>query len=89
MNSTSKPYKGRISDWRKVACDQWGYPTEAFGATGYYYIHGLSKGHPQFDGRVFHTSRVVKHEGNDIETMFSRYLLVGPSKNTEATQVAK
>lgn len=66
-----KPHKGTIDHWHK---EEW--PT--IGGLGYVIV-GRSAGHPQFDGRVIHTSYVVAKAGDEIETRNSRYTLGKPA----------
>lgn len=70
-----KPHKGQISGWHKITCNTNPWPGEKEVNLGYY-IFGRPSGHPQFESRIY-TSPVVKHEGNEIETLNSRYTLVG------------
>jgi len=67
--TNDKPHKGTIRLWHKEECGSMGLG---------YVICGLSDGHPDFDGYPMHTSYVVKHEGNEIETRNSRYTLSDP-----------
>jgi hypothetical protein len=62
-----KPHKGKIHNWYR-----WFIGTE-----GDYVIAGLSEGHPSFAGYQLHTSKVVSENGREIETLNSRYTLVG------------
>lgn len=59
-----KPHKGAINLWTKQRFEG-----------GRYIVWGYSDGHPQFDGKYFHTSEVLSHVGNEIETLNSRYTL--------------
>lgn len=53
-----KPHKGKI-----LGAQRFGHV-----------VIGESQGHPDFeDGLVIRTSRVVKIEGNEVETLNSRY----------------
>lgn len=64
---TDKPFKGTIDDWYMVPCP----PKYGLG----YYVKGISIDHPEFAGQHMFTSYVVAHEGNQIETRNSIYLL--------------
>lgn len=69
----SKPHKGCIDKWRK----DWIRPDIRKGLG--YMVVGTSVGHPEFVGWI-HTSYVVKHVGNEIETRNSRYTLIGEER---------
>lgn len=67
----NKPFKGHITNWRRV----W-FPTE-----GVYTIVGQPHGHPEFTGWI--RTSIVKREIQQpdwirIETLNSVYLLIGP-----------
>lgn len=67
-----KPHKGSLRLWRKHV------PSGNFKSFGLgYIICGVFVDHPDFAGETGHTSWVVKHEGNEVETINSRYTLVG------------
>ena len=66
MTTAQKEHKGIITDWLEERCGDYGLG---------YIITGLSEGHPQFDGRLIHTSYIIKRDGNEIETLNSRYTL--------------
>lgn len=61
MHYKRKPFRGWIENWRKVEY-----------ADGYIYA-GLFVGHPIFNGRVGHTSKVILDVGGYFETLNSRY----------------
>jgi len=73
----SKPYKGRITDWKIYRNDFW--------LKGYFCIVGKFEDHPEFRGRRGHTSIVTnmamcpdsKEPTYHVETMNSQYLLIG------------
>lgn len=65
---TDKPHKGSITNWDKLP---W------YGSN---IIVGEFVDHPEFAGKPGHTSPVVKHGGNEIETRNSRYTLVGDER---------
>jgi len=65
-----KEHKGIIEDWYEHPCS---HGLE-------YYICGTSMSHPKFSGGWFHTSWVVKKDGDEIETRNSRYTLGKPIK---------
>jgi hypothetical protein len=46
-------------------------------------IWGYFDGHPEFHSRYGHTSRVLVVNGNEIETLNSRYTLGTPYKKEE------
>lgn len=73
-----KPYMGKIDDWEEVIHSEWAVD-DVKGTLGYK-IKGLPKGHPKFDGWIV-TSLVVKREGDQIETMNSRYDLGSPKSS--------
>ena len=77
----TKPYRGELFNWRKVACDEYGYDTPTFGAEGYYYILGFTSEQLKKLGTVRATSRVVQLAKLDgysmVETLNSFYKLVG------------
>ena len=60
---TTKPHKGTIDEWVKIRA-----------GIGYFIV-GISIDHPQFAGQEMHTSYVVSHVGDEIETRNSRYTL--------------
>ena len=66
---TGKPHRGSLENWRRMECGV----DQGLG----YYIVGIFMGHPSFTGEYGHTSYVVAHEGDEIETRNSRYTLVG------------
>lgn len=69
--STEKPHKGLIENWWKYDC---GCGDKETGLG--YLIRGQFVNHPYFGNAPnSHTSYVVKHEGNEIETRNSRYAL--------------
>ncbi len=61
-----KPHKGTLSFWVKR------------GIGPLYFYEGIFDDHPSFKGTFGHTSLVVKQEGNEIETLNSRYTLGEP-----------
>jgi hypothetical protein len=65
MSLYEKPHKGRITSAYK-------YPLGSI----YYTYRGQFLDHPQFAGCDGHTSVVLWEEGNEIETLNSRYTLV-------------
>ncbi len=67
---SAKPHRGTISEWYPASCE------DGLG----YLIFGVSVDHPEFAGRDMHTSYIVKHDGNEIETRNSRYTLGDPVK---------
>lgn len=78
----SKPFKGIISNWKKVPIDliklKEDYPNEKDYGLGYY-ITGVPHGHPNFKNWIY-TSWVVKHNETtgEVETRNSIYRLEGP-----------
>ncbi len=64
---SGKPHRGSLGRWRRMECEN---------GLGYYIV-GIFIGHPSFTGEYGHTSYVVAHEGDEIETRNSRYTLVG------------
>lgn len=85
-----KPHKGEITNWFKQF-----YPRPVIGGefegTLGYLIRGTFMDHPQFGHTPFgHTSMVVKHdeETGEIETLNSRYTLVGPDADMATAIVA-
>lgn len=72
-----KPFKGTIHDWYKLHFDRNMYPQ--FKDTLGFMIVGTPSGHP-FLTNWIRTSVVVKHEGDMIETMNSRYRLGNPKE---------
>lgn len=66
---SAKEHKGEIADW----CFR-----PSLGGLGYY-VEGVARGHPEYDGQRIHTSFVVKHKEKsgeiEIETRNSRYTL--------------
>ena len=61
-----KSHRGELHNWRRMECEN-----------GLGYFVGTFMGHPVFTGEHGHTSYVVAHEGDEIETRNSRYTLVG------------
>lgn len=80
-----KPFKGEIHNWRRRIFDKSIDPV--YKNTLGYIIVGIPHGHPDFVNHIY-TSAVVKHEGDTVETMNSRYKLVGPEQTTE-TKISK
>lgn len=74
VSNLQKPHKGKIRCWGKYHFDKVLYPE--LGDSLGYTIVGRPIDHPEFT-RWMRTSAVVKHEGNEIETLNSRYELVG------------
>ena len=70
-----KPYKGQISNWEKRYFSKGAFPQHK-GTLGYV-IMGVPVEHPQYSEWIV-TSPVVKHEGDQIETLNSRYTLINP-----------
>jgi hypothetical protein len=62
-----KPHDGTIYQWRKI-------PSGAQPGSLGYRIAGIPQGHPEFTNWII-TSEVLKREGNEIETLNSRYTL--------------
>lgn len=60
-----KEYKGTIENWREIPCGN---------GIGYT-ISGTSVDHPEFAGEHMRTSSVLVREGDEIETLNSRYTL--------------
>lgn len=69
-----KPFKGYIHSWEKIYFnkDEHPYAKDSLG----YVIYGYPTHHPDFSNWI-RTSAVVKHEDNVIETLNSKYHLVG------------
>jgi hypothetical protein len=65
-----KPHKGEIHRWKKFDFSKT-HPHECYDNLGYV-IFGFRN-----NTTYMRTSPVVKHEGNEIETINSRYTLVG------------
>jgi hypothetical protein len=63
-----KPHHGRITAWRERREN----PFDG------YHIVGVLLDHPRFANYNWHTSKVIRREGNEIETMHSRYTLLHP-----------
>lgn len=59
-----KPHLGRLEQWEKH-----------YRGTCPYFYTGIFVGHPQYHGTMGYTSLVVKEDGNEIETLNSRYTL--------------
>ena len=74
-----KPFKGEIHNWEIHRFDKTRYP--GYGDTMGYVICGTPSGHPQFSSWI-KTSAVVWHDplDNEIETMNSRYKLIGEGR---------
>ena len=71
--SKMKLYKGTIDSWYTV-----GVPksfNSKYGVNEGYVVHGRSVDHPQFGGGAIRTSIVMSRDGNEIETLNSRYTL--------------
>lgn len=66
-----KPHRGTINDWRK-------HPVVGEAVQGYI-ILGEFVDHPRFMGKRGHTSLVLQHDGDEIETLNSRYTLGTPA----------
>ena len=62
-----KPHLGKIEQWTKHHRGQC-----------VSFITGVFIGHPDFHGTYGHTSMVIKYDGNEIETLNSRYTLGEP-----------
>jgi hypothetical protein len=81
MLDMSKPHRGKIYHWSrgpympKETVDK-PWPDWAVGSLGYC-IMGHRDNTPRLGNR-WRTSLVVKEEGRDVETLNSRYTLVGP-----------
>lgn len=75
----NKPYKGMIENWIKLTWK----PEQLLGFPGTleYSVIGIPINHPEFVGWI-KTSAVVKQEGNEIETLNSRYTLGNASNRT-------
>jgi len=71
-NASDKPHNGIITDWQKF------YTHGDDGEVDGYVIVGVSVGHERFDGRCMRTSSVVAQQGDEIETLNSRYTLGDP-----------
>lgn len=69
-----KPFKGRISAWKKVPIKA----NRKGSCSKGYYIEGFFADHEEFAGYFGWTSCVVRHneQTGEIETRNSRYLLV-------------
>lgn len=65
----AKPHLGQLEQWVKVRR----------GTCPHFYT-GIFIGHPYFHGTWGHTSLVLKEDGNEIETLNSRYTLGKPQK---------
>lgn len=81
---SEKPYKGQISNWRRRRFQV----TPEYAHTLGYCIAGCPSGHPNFTNWII-TSAVVKHEGDQIETMNSRYTLVDEELPATSTKISK
>lgn len=80
----AKPYKGKITDWRKFECS---------GGLGFFIV-GAFQEHPEIEkGRTTNTSYVVKwtetHSGVEIETRNSRYFLVNTAVDPKSVTIQK
>lgn len=77
----SKPFKGEIHLWHKRYFDpkEWARQYPADPTVLGYSIAGTPVGHPVFQGWLC-TSPVIAQEGNEIETLNSRYTLVGEER---------
>lgn len=69
MPASLKPHKGTFHIFAKR-----NYPDGRYNYTGYF------QDHPQFGANFGHISLVVKEEGDEVETLNSRYTVVRPSK---------
>lgn len=58
-----KPHRGRLERWEKRTA-----------LSGHFYT-GVFIGHPEFHLGYGHTSLVISEDGNEIETLNSRYTL--------------
>lgn len=73
----SKPHKGIIRSWRKILISEELKYHKHYGLG--FCIGGIPEGHPDFmDHSWIRTSSIIKMEGNEVETLNSRYTLVGP-----------
>lgn len=68
MPNLEKPHLGRLEQWTRVHR----------GSCVHYY-EAIFIGHPKFHGSAGYTSVVLKTEGNEIETLNSRYTLGEPA----------
>lgn len=77
MLDKTKPHRGKISGWSKVdrSQDEYARLDSMYGPSLHYTIRGVPGGHPNFINWI-RTSLVVAREGNEIETLNSRYTLV-------------
>lgn len=71
-----KPHRGKFSNCRKVTVSK---PRD--GHLGFYFVGTFDPsddrvGYRRFGGRSGYTSLVVKVDGNEIETLNSRYTIV-------------
>lgn len=66
-----KPHKGKFSNCRKVVAME---PTDEH--LGYYFVGTFDPDDTRFKGRMGYTSMVVKTNGDEIETLNSRYTIV-------------
>lgn len=76
--TNNKPHKGTMSSWRR-------YRVEGCAGLGYI-IMGKFDTHERFAGMRGHTSCVMSHDldTGEIETLNSRYTLVGPEMIPDA-----
>jgi hypothetical protein len=72
-----KPHKGILKNAVKHVITE---PTKEH--LGYYFT-GVFEGHPDFNGESGYISMVVKQEGNEVETLNSRYTLILAEKPVE------
>lgn len=96
MVSHSKPFKGHISDWRRVKVLEVGQDIADIRGDVQkvkpYYIAGRPSGHPEFQNWI-RTSLVVSEKphalGIEVETMNSRYILVGDANGVPPHGIQK
>lgn len=70
MTETFKPWNGYIGNCQKVA-----YYDGTGDNLGYYYEVRFMN-HPRFAGKTGCTSQVVAEDGDEVETLYSRYTKV-------------
>lgn len=79
MNAKHKPLLGFIDEWHIAEAFQ---PLVIDGDKYWNYVIGRFRDHPTFAGRFGHTSAIIKRDGNNVETLNSRYILGTPKDFT-------
>ncbi len=78
-SNSGKPHKGIIDHWYIEEFNKDDYP-DLLPNLGYV-IRGVPWNHPEFANCSWiRTSAIVKHDGNEVETLNSRYTLGEPKR---------